>query len=89
MIDDGEDNNMNDDKIDFDMLQDCLNCKVDNNIANCVDVFECEKDALSDVEKLRNHFLEVLPEGYTKEEIQNMSEKELIDLKSVYDYHCF
>ncbi|MGN1227284.1 MAG: hypothetical protein ACI4TX_01430 [Christensenellales bacterium] len=80
---------MNNDKIDFDKLPDCLNCEIDNNIANCVDVFECEKDALSDIEKLRNHFLEVLPEGYTKEEIRNMSEKELIDLKSIYDYHCF
>lgn len=50
-----------------------------------------EKDSIlyNDIQRLRMHFLEVLPEGYSSEQIKQMSDEEIMNLASIYDNHCF
>ena len=72
-------------KVDFSSLNDCLN--VDSTGVSY-------EDALPDLEtktqKLREHFLEFLPEGYSAEEIEKMSLKQLKELEKCLDEsHCF
>lgn len=86
-------------KIDFDKLDNELYMGSATEIAEIEKEIDeqnnCEKNKQMafnfkvEVEELKNHFLKFVPEGYTREEIENMNDDEILALKAVYESHCF
>lgn len=77
-------------KLNFDDLKDCLHiCDEDEAfVLDEVNGKDCN-DEKNEVENARKHFLNVLPEGYTKKEIEELNDDEIMQLKEVYANHCF
>lgn len=72
-------------KVDFSSLKDSLT--VDSAGVSYEDSLP---DLETETQKMREHFLEFLPDGYSEEEIEKMSLKELKELeKSMDESHCF
>ena len=72
-------------EINFSSLKDCL--EIDDA---GVSYEESIPDFKNKTQKLREHFFKFLPDGYSKEEIEKMSYKELHELdKYLTENHCF
>lgn len=80
------------DKVDFDSLKDvkdeiiykCENCTSDEILD-----LECDISDLEKVQSIRLHFVKFVPEGYSREQIESMSDVDIIALLNVYENHCF
>lgn len=77
--------------VDSDKCEDAFKVFEDDVDKTLLDEVIAEKDSIlyNDIQRLRMHFLEVLPEGYSSEQIKQMSDEEIMNLASIYDNHCF
>lgn len=72
------------DEVDFSKLKDCLTVDSDG-VTYEESMPECDDKLV----ELREHFLEFLPDGYSTEEIEKMSKKQLLELENyIDDNHC-